>query len=167
MGTWVWVGQVQVDSKSPAENPHSWPGFGRFFQASRSQNITHHHCPLPPPHLPSSICMISFMFIGLNMYSLNLGFPFPKKDLQTLLVYWQNQKRSIHNANSTIEDDKRITYQTRERRVHSRSPKQGHHPHQACLLYEVNWTVHSCLHGAQMTSVRARRGRYALSMQKA
>jgi len=127
-----------------------------------------HPLPLPlTPRLPSSICRISFMFIDID--SLNLeGFPFPKKkDLQTLLVYWQNQKRSIHNANSTIEHDKRITYQTLERRAHSRSPKQGHHLRQACLLYEVNWTVHSCLHGAQMTSVRARRGRYALSMQKA
>ena len=156
MGTWVWVGQVQVDSKSPAENPHSWPGFGRFF-----------HHPLPPPHLPSNICMISFMFIGLDMYSLNLGFLFPKKDLQTLLVYWQNEKPSTHNTNSTIEHDKRITYQTLERRAHLLSPKQGHHLRQACLLYEVNWTVHSCPHGAQIASVRARRGRYALSMQKA
>jgi len=121
------------------------------------------------PRLPSSICKISFLFIGIDVYSLNLeGFPFPKKKRFTNFIgLLAKPKPSIHNANSTIEHDKRITYQTLERRAHSRSPKQGHHLRQACLLYEVNWTVHSCLHGARMTSVRARRGRYALSMQKA
>ena len=42
-GTRVWVGRVRVrvDSKSPTENPHPWPGFGGFSQALGSPSHLH------------------------------------------------------------------------------------------------------------------------------
>jgi len=47
MNTWVWVGQIQIDSKSPTKNPHPWPGFGGFFWVPDYQSH------LPTSHPPT------------------------------------------------------------------------------------------------------------------